>query len=145
MCSQASIANEKDCPPQLEIPSSTGSAKSCTDGEPNTTPQDLGNKRSLLGQGYINDTETRSSSLGNNNILRLEELSNTGPQVCLGNDIVGFVGNGIDEWRNGDFLGNFPKLSQLGRQVRKEPLEADSGVERMQDSGMVGVKLIGED
>jgi len=144
MYSQTSITNEKDRPSQLEIPSSTGSTKSCTDGEPNTTPQDLGDKCGFLRQGYINDTETRSSGLSNNDILRLEELSDARPQVCLRNGIVGFVGNGIDKWRNGDLLRNLPKFRQLDRQARKELLEADSGVEGMQDSGMVGVKLIDE-
>jgi hypothetical protein len=58
MYSQASVTDEKDGPSQLEIPSSTSSTKSSSNGEPDTTPQDLGNKRGFLGQGYINDTET---------------------------------------------------------------------------------------
>jgi hypothetical protein len=40
-----------------------------------------------------------------------------------------------------DLLSNFPEFSQLGRQVGKEPLEADSGVEGVQNSGMVRMKL----
>lgn len=139
---QASIANEKDGPSQLEIPSSTGSTKSSADAEPNTAPQDLGDKRGILGQGHINDTETRSSSLSNDDILRPEELSNTRPQVRLSNDVVGFIGNGVDELGNRDLLSNFPEFSQLGRQFWKERLEADSGVEGVQDPGMVRVKLI---
>jgi len=144
MYSQASIANEKDSPPQLEIPSSTGGTKGSTDGVPNATPQDLSDKRGLLGQGHINDTETRSSSLSDNNILRLEELPNAGPQVRLRNDVVGLIGSGIDEWRDGNLLSDFPEFSQFGRQVGNERLKADSRVECMQNSGMIAVKLVRE-
>jgi hypothetical protein len=61
------------------------------------------------------------------------------------NHVVGIGGNGEGERRNGDLLSNFLELGQLGRQVGKEPLEADSGIKRVQNSGMVRMKLIGED
>ena len=76
---QAPVADEKDGPSQLEIPSSTGSTEGSTDGESNATPQDLGNEHGILGQGHINHPETRSSSLSNDNILWFEELPNTRP------------------------------------------------------------------
>ena len=142
MYSQASIANEKDGPSQLKIPGSTCCAKSSTYAKTDTAPQDLGNKRGLLGQGHIDDTETCGPSLGKDDILRLEELSNARPQVGLSNGVVRFIGNKVREWRDVDLLRNLPELGQLGRQVGEEPLEADSRVERVQNSGMVGMKLI---
>ena len=142
MYSQASITDEKDGPSQLEIPGSTSSTKSSPNGEPDTTPQDLGNKRGLLGQGYIDNTKARSSGLGDDDILRLEELSNTRPQVRLRNDIVGLIRDGVGEWRNIDLLSGFLEFGQLGRQVGKELLKADSGVEGVQNSRVVGMKLI---
>ena len=144
MYSQAPITNEKDGPSQLEIPGTTGGTKSSTNGVPDTTPQDLGNKRGILRQGYINDTETRSSSLSDDDILRLEELPNTGPQVRLSNNVVGLVWDGEGEWKNRDLLSSVLEFGQLGRQVGEESLEADPGVKRVQNSGMVGVKLIRE-
>ena len=145
MYSQASVTDEKDGPSQLEIPGSTSGTKSSSDGKPDTTPQDLGDERGILGQGYIDDAKTRSSSLSENDILRFEELSDARPQVRLGNDIVRLIGHGVVERRNGDLLRNSLELSQLGRQVGKELLETDSGVEGVQNSGMVRVKLIRED
>jgi len=142
MHSQASITDEKDGPSQLEIPSSTSSTKSGPNGEPDTTPQDLGNKYGLLGQGYIDNTETRSSGLGNDDILRPEELSDTRPQVRLRDNVVGLIRDGVGEWRNVDLLSNFLEFGQLGRQVWKEPLKAYSGVESVQNSGMIGMKLV---
>lgn len=142
MYSQTSITDEKDSPSQLEIPCSTGGTKGSTDAIPNTTPQDLGNKSGILWHGDINDTEARSPSLGNNDILRLQELRHAGPQVCLSDGVVGLIGNRVDEWRNGDLLSNFPEFSQLGCQIGKESLEADSGVKRVQNLGMAGMKLM---
>ena len=145
MYSQASITDEKDGPSQLAIPSSTSSTKSSPNREPDTTPQDLSNKRGLLGQWYIDNTKTRSSGLSDDDILRLEELSNTRPQVRLRDDIVGFIRDGVGEWRNVDLLSNFLEFGQLGRQVWKELLKADSGVEGVQNPGVVGMKLIRKD
>lgn len=145
MYSQASITDEKDGPSQLDIPSGTSSTKSSPNGEPDTTPQDLGNKHSLLWQGYIDNTKTRGSGLGDDDILRLEELSDTGPQIRLRDNIVGLIRDGVGEWRNVDLQSNFFKFGQLGCQVWKEPLKADSGVESVQNSGVVGMKLMGRD
>ena len=145
MYSQASVANEKDSPSQLEIPSSTSSTKSSSNAVPDTTPQDLGDKRGTLGQGYIDDAKTSSPGLSKDDVLRLEELSNARPQVRLGNDIVGLIRHSVGEWRNVDLLRNFLELGQLGRQVGEEVLETDSGVDGMQNPGMVRVKLIRKD
>ena len=57
MYSQASITNEQDGPSQLAIPSGTSGTKSSTNGEADTTPQDLSNERGLLGQRHIDDTK----------------------------------------------------------------------------------------
>jgi len=108
--SQTSVTNEKDGPSQLEVPGAAGSTKSSTDGIPNTTPQNLSDKRGILGQGHINDTETRSSGLSDDDILRLEELPNARPQVGLSNDVVGLIRDGEGERRNGDLLRNVPEL-----------------------------------
>ena len=143
--SQASVTDEKDSPSQLAIPSSTSSTKSSSNAEPDTTPQDLGDKCGILGQGYIDDTKARSSGLSDDDILRPEELSNTRPQVRLRNDIVGLLRDGVGERRNVDLLSSLAEFCQLGRQVWKEPLEADSGVEGVQNSGVVGMKLIRKD
>ena len=142
MHSQAPITNEEDGPSQLEISASAGGTKGGTDAVSNTTPQDLSNKRGFLGHRHINDTETRSSGLSDDDILRPEELSHTRPQIHVINNVAGIVGNGEGDLRNRDLLRNCPELSQLGRQLGKEPLEADSGVEGVQDSGVVRVKLI---
>ena len=139
---QASITNEQDSPSQLAIPSSTSGTKSSTNTEPDTTPQDLSNKRGLFRQRYIDDTETRSSCLSDDNILRLKELSNTRPQVCLRNDFVGLIRHRVDKWRNVNLLSNFLEFGQLGRQFGKEAFEADSGIEGVQNSGMVGMELM---
>ena len=143
--SQASITDEKDSPSQLAIPSSTSSTKSSSNAEPDTTPQDLGDECGILGQGYIDDTKARSSGLSDDDILRPEELSNTRPQVRLRNDIVGLLRDGVGKRRNVDLLSSLAEFCQLGRQVWKEPLEADSGVEGVQNSGVVGMKLIRKD
>lgn len=145
MRSQASITDEKDGPSQLDIPSSTSSTKSGPNGVPDTTPQDLSNKHGLLGQGYIDNTKTRSSGLSDDDILRLEELSNTRPQVRLRNDIVGLIRDGVGERRNVDLLSNFLEFGQLDCQVWKEPLKADSRVESVQNSGVIGMKLTRKD
>ena len=142
--SQASVANEKDGPSQLEVPSATGSTKSSTDGVPNTTPQDLSNEYSILRQGHIDDTETRSSGLSDDNILRLEELSDARPQVGLSNDVVGLIRDGEGIRGNGDLLCNVPELGQLGRQVWEESLETDSGILRVQNPRMIGMELVRE-
>ena len=63
MHSQTSISDEKNGPPQLAIPSTTCRTQKSTDAITNTTPQDLCDKRGSLGQGYVDDTETRSSGL----------------------------------------------------------------------------------
>ena len=139
---QAPVTDEKDGPPQLEIPSSTGGTKGGTDGEPNTIPQGLVNEDGIPGEGYINHAKARSSSLSDDNVLRLEELPNTRPQVCLSDVVVGFVGDWVGEWWNGDLLRNNPEFSQLGRQFGKEVLEADSTVERVRDLGTVRMKLV---
>jgi len=139
--SQTSITNEKDGPPQLEVPGTAGSAKSSTHGVPNAAPQDLSDEQGILRQGHVNDSETRSSGLSDDNILRLEELSNARPQVGLSNDAIGLVRDGEGEQRNRDLLCNVLELGQLGRQVGEESLEADSGVKRVQNPGMVGMKL----
>ena len=110
MYSQTSVTNEKDGPSQLEVPGPTGSTESSTDSVPNTTPQDLSNKHGILGQGHINDTETRGSSLSDDDILRLEVLSDARPQVGLSNDVVGLIRDGESERGNGDLLCNVPKL-----------------------------------
>ena len=142
ICSQAPISNEKNGPSQLTIPSTTCSTQKSTDAITDTAPQDLCNKRGFLGQGYVNDTETRSPSLSEDDILRLEKLSNTGPQPSLRNNVVGLIGNGVDKWRNGYLRSSSFEFSQFGRQVGKESLETDSGVEGMQDAGVVRMKLI---
>ena len=142
MYSQTSVPNEKDGPSQLTIPSSTCSTKKSTDGVTDTTPQDLGNKRGPLWHGHVNHTETRSSGFGEDNVIRPEKLSNTRPQPRLRDNLVGLVGNRVDEWRNGDLLRNTPEFSQLDSQFWKEFLEADSGEEGVQDSGMIRVKLV---
>jgi hypothetical protein len=129
MHSQAPVTNEKDGPSQLEIPASASGTKSRADAIPNAAPQDLGNKRGFLGHGHINDTETRSSGLSDDDILRPEELSHTRPQVHVINNVAGIVGNGEGDLRNRDLLRNCPEFSQLGRQLGEEPLEADSRVE----------------
>ena len=145
MYSQASITNEKDGPSQLAVPSSASSTKKSTNGKPDTTPQDLGNKGGFLRQGHIDDTETRSSGLGEDDILWLEELPDTRPQPRLRNDVVGLIGNGVGERANGDRLSSFPEFGQLGRQVGEELLEAESRVKGVQHPGMVGVKLTKKD
>lgn len=142
MYSQTSVPNEKDGPSQLTIPRGTCGTQKSTDGVTDTTPQDLGNKRGTFGHGHVDHTETRGSGLGEDNIIRPEKLSNTRPQPRLRNDVVGLVGNRVDEWRNGDLLRNAPEFSQFGSQFWKEFLEADSGEEGVQDSGMIRVKLM---
>ena len=103
------------------------------------------NKCGIFGQGYIDDTEAGGPSLSNDDIFRLQELSDTRPQVCLSDGVVGLIGNGVGEWRNMDLLRNFPEFGQLGRQAGEEPLEADARVKRVQNSGVIGMKLIRKD
>ena len=140
--SQTTISNEKDGPSQVAIPSTTRGTQKSTDAITNTPPQDLGNKRGFLGQRHVDDTEARGSGLGEDDILGLEKLSNARPQPRLRNDVVGLVGNGVEERGDGDLQSGFSESRKFGRQLGKEPLEADSGVEGMQDAGVVRVKLI---
>ena len=107
MYSQTPISNEKNGPPQLAIPGATCSTQKGTNTIPNAAPQDLGNKRGFFRQGYVDDTKACRSSLSKNDILRLEKLSDTRPQPRLGNNVVGLVWNGEDEWRNGDLQSSF--------------------------------------
>ena len=138
---QASVSNKENSPSQVTVPSAACRTKKSPDGKSNTTPQDLGNERRFLGQRDINDPEACSPGLSEDDVLRLEKLSNARPQPRLGDDVVGLVGNRVNEGRNGDFLSNFSEFSQLGRQLREEPLKANSWIEGVQDPGMVGVEL----
>ena len=141
MDSQTSVSNEKNSPSQPAVPGTTSGTQKSTDGKANTAPQELGNKRGFLRKRHIDDPEPRSSCLGENNIFGLEKLSDARPQPRMSDGVVGLIRNRVNEWGNGDFLGNLSEFSQLGRQVRKEPLEADSGVESIQDPGMIRLKL----
>ena len=79
MCSQAPVSNEKDGPSQMAIPSTARSTEKSSDAVTDTAPQDLSDKRGFFRQGHVNDTETGSSGLSEDDILRLEKLSNTRP------------------------------------------------------------------
>ena len=63
----------------------------------------------------------------------------------MGNDVVGLIRHRAGKWRNVNLLRNFPEFGQLDRQFGKENFEADSGVEGVQNSGTVGMKLVRKD
>ena len=138
---QTPVSNEKNGPSQMMIPSTACSTEKNTEAVTNAAPQDLSNKGGFLGQCYVNDTKTSGAGLSKDDILRLEKLSNTRPQLRLRNDAVELIRNGVDKWRNGNLRGDFSESSQFGRQPGKKSLETNSGVEGMQDERMVRVKL----
>lgn len=75
-----------------------------TDRPPNAAPQNLADKNCAGGKGDIEDTKVGRTGLGNNDILRLEEVAQARPEPQMGDYLIVFLRQTFDERRDVDLL-----------------------------------------
>lgn len=91
--------------------------------------------------GNVDQAETRSASLADNDVLWPEELADARPEPAVGDDVVRLDRYLAGKWRDGEFFRAFLELLECLGKLGQEVLHPDAGVTGVLDLGVVGVQL----
>lgn len=138
--SHRTVTDEQDRTVEALGTSSECGAEGGSNRPSNGTPEDLVNQNGLGGEFDGENTEVGGTSLGNNNILGLEELAHLWPEPCLGDDIVFLDGDGAAEGLEAGER-RLTEAGELRGEFWEELLHAESGVLGVLDQCVIGVEL----